>query len=64
MTFILVSLLSILLLTASYLRSMPTSENSDERNEVTDGKTDLKTDCIEVFVAPKAKMRNVVPAAN
>jgi len=46
------------------VRSRPTSENSDERTEVIDGKTDLKTDCSDVVVAPKAKMRNVAPAAN
>jgi len=45
------------------LRSRPTSENRDERNEVTDRKTDLKTNCSDVVVAPKAKMRNVAPAA-
>jgi len=45
------------------LKSRPTSENCYERNEVTDGKADLKTDCSDVVVAPKAKMRNVAPAA-
>jgi len=40
------------------LRSRPTAyiRKSDE-------KTDLKTDCSDVVVATKAKMRNVAPAA-
>jgi len=46
------------------LRYTPTSENSNEGNKVSDDKTDLKNDCSDVVVAPKAKMRNVPPAAN